>query len=370
MAESWKFDFGAGPETEGYVKVADGAAFERGRGYGFYEAGSGAVSFRDRGEPAALSRDFCIPFGAAFAVQVPDGIYTVGALIGDAAFETDTTIKGSAGQLLVHRQRTPAGHFEWIRFSVPVTDGTLRLAFSGLAPRLNALEVAPAQQVCTVYIAGDSTATNQPADGYPYSGWGQMLPHVFKADAAVWNHAASGRSSKSFIAEGRLDAILATIKPYDYLIVQFGHNDQKKDEERRTEPFTAYKDHLRKYIEAAKERKAIPILATSIHRRFFAEDGSLADTHGDYLTAMRELAAEEEVPLLDMAEVSREWFEKLGPEATKSVFMWGAPGEFIRFPNGVEDNTHFQERGAIGLAKLAAEALKKLGIQPLSLYFR
>lgn len=191
-----------------------------------------------------------------------------------------------------------------------------------------------------------------------------------KQDAAVANYAKSGRSSKSFIGEGILDRIWSRIKPYDYLLVQFGHNDQKNDEERHTDPFTTYKETLKLYIEGARECEAIPILVTPVQRRFFQADGTLADTHGDYLTAMRELATKENVPLVDLAARSKELLERLGPEESKELFMWLAPGEFANFPDGVEDNTHFQQKGGIESARLVYEELKALQLQPLVLYLR
>jgi lysophospholipase L1-like esterase len=368
MTQSYRFDFGTVAPAEGYTKVTPQTVYDTALGYGFNQTQK--VNAKDRVEPGALRRDFCIPLDTAFLLDVADGTYKVSVLLGDQIAATETTIKAGEGRLMVCKQRTSAGSFARVSFSVWVTGGRLKLAFTGLAPRINALEVEPAPQACTLFLAGDSTVTDQPDDGYPYAGWGQMLPMFVKADAAVANYALSGRSSKSFIREGVLDTIWSNIKPYDYLLIQFGHNDQKHDEERNTEPFTTYKETLKIYIDGARERKAIPILVTSVQRRFFEEDGMLRDTHGDYLTAVRELAADENVPLIDLAKSSKAVFEQWGPEATKSLFMWLAPGEFMNFPDGVEDNTHFQQQGGIEVAKLVYEDLKTLKLQPLMLYLR
>lgn len=367
---SFQFDFGpAGTEAGGgRIRITEASLYEPSIGYGFLPAGR--VSAKDRGEPAALKRDFCIPLDAEFQVDVPEGTYQVTALIGDEITRTETTIKAGAGRLMLHKLRTSAGQFVSHMFSVWVTDGKLRLAFSGLAPRINALEIVPRDEAVTLFLAGDSTVTDQPADGWPYAGWGQMITNWFKADVAVANYALSGRSSKSFISEGVLDQIWAKIKPNDYLLIQFGHNDQKFDEERHTDPFTTYKETLKRYIDGARERQAVPVLVTSVQRRYYNEAGKLQDTHGDYLTAMRELAAEERVPLVDLAEKSKALFERLGPEKTKTVFLHAAPGEYIHHPNGAEDNTHFHEQGAIQVAGLVVEGLKELGLQPLRMYFR
>lgn len=222
----------------------------------------------------------------------------------------------------------------------------------------------------TVFLAGDSTVTDQPKDKYPYSGWGQLLPTLFTSDIAIDNHAISARSSKSFVDEGRLDKILESIQPNDYLLIQFGHNDQKEEVERRTEPYTTYKQYLQMYIDGARHKGAIPILITPPHRRFFKEDGTLEDRHGEYVPAMKQLAAEQGVPLIDLAQKSKQLFEQLGPEGSKKIFMMLEPGEFENYPNGKIDNTHFQEYGAIRLAELVTEGLKELEIKPLIDYVK
>ncbi|APO48101.1 GDSL family lipase [Paenibacillus xylanexedens] len=389
---SWKFNFGPdsgrADETGDYLKVTATTAYEERGGYGF-EAGSlvyekQRISDDDVSDPtkqhhinpgqtnmsARLRSGFCIPLKASFIVDVPDGTYQVLLVAGDELAETVTRVKAGEGRLVLPTIRTLPGQYAEIRFSVVVSGGRLRLSFSGPAPRINALEITLANQTMTVFLAGDSTVTDQPESGYPYCGWGQLLPAQFKHDVAVDNHAQSGRSSRSFINEGRLSAILERIKPEDFLFIQFGHNDEKPDPERGTDPFTTYKEYLKKYIDAAREAKARPVLITPVHRRYFADDGTLTDTHGDYIIAVRELAEEEDVPLIDLAERSRLLFEQAGVEGTKDDFMWVLPGEYVNFPSGVEDNTHFQERGARRLAQQVAEAIRELQLQPLQMYLR
>jgi lysophospholipase L1-like esterase len=370
MSQLYRFDFGtpASGTADGYTKITECSLYDPAVGYGFTTITR--INGRDRGEPAPLKRDFIIPLDSSFVVDVPDGTYTVTAVIGDEITVTDTTIKVGEGRLMLHKLQTSAGQFVSYSFSAWVADGKLTLTFSGLAPRINSLDIARNDQICTIFLAGDSTVTDQPTSGWPYAGWGQMLPKWVKHDAAVANYALSGRSSKSFISEGQLDKIWERMKPQDYLLIQFGHNDQKFDEARHTEPFTTYKETLKIYIEGARQRKAVPVLVTSVQRRFFDGNGRLTDTHGDYLTAMRELAEEENVPLIDLAEKSKDLFERLGPEKTKSVFLWAAPGEYLNHPNGVEDNTHFHEFGGIMVAELVLQGLKELQLQPLRLYLR
>ncbi|MBP1961538.1 rhamnogalacturonan acetylesterase [Paenibacillus aceris] len=370
MSIHLRFDFG--PEQsalkEGYTKVSHGAFYNEKNGYGFLKGSE--VYERDRGRPEPLRQDFCIPVGAVFAVDLPNGNYTIHTLMGDLITATSTGLKAGQGRLLLSECRTAAGEFVSNSFSVHVEDGQLRLAFSGAAPRINALEIVSAPLAATLYLVGDSTVTDQPHDGYPYTGWGQMLPLFIKADAAVANYAVSGRSSKSFLNEGRFAPILDKINANDYLFIQFGHNDQKLDAERATSPFTTYKEHLTIYIQEARARGAVPILVTPVQRRFFDHDGKIVDTHGDYTTAMKQLAEEEDVILIDLAEESKQLFESMGVEETKSLFMWAWPGEFPNFPKGAEDNTHFQEKGGIAIAELVVACIRKQHIQPLQRYLR
>jgi lysophospholipase L1-like esterase len=201
----------------------------------------------------------------------------------------------------------------------------------------------------TVYIAGDSTAAQKYSDAAPETGWGMALPFFLHKDLPVANHAVNGRSSKSFIDEGRLDAVLAAIRPGDLLLVQFAHNDEKTtDPTRYTEPWTTYQDCLRQYVAGARAKGARPVLATPVERRRFDAQGNAVPTHGEYPAAMRALAEEERVPLLDVQALSLALWQELGVEETKTYFNW----------TGTEqDNTHFNPPGAIAVARLVAREL-------------
>ncbi|SDX17043.1 rhamnogalacturonan acetylesterase [Paenibacillus sp. PDC88] len=385
----FKFDFGPGNTANGYIGIQPDTIYDEGLGYGFEPVGT--IYGRDRAEARLaptnqqskvngegsgsvrkrLQDSFCIPLNTVFRLDVPAGSYRIHMLIGDELTETRTIIKAGEGRLILPEIQTPPGQWIEEKCTVHVREGdSLRLSFSGAAPRINAMEIMPANQTLTVFIAGDSTVCDQPAAGYPYSGWGQMLPACFKHDVVVDNHAHSGRSTKSFIDEGRLAAIEKRIKPGDYLFIQFGHNDEKSDAQRGTQPFTTYKEYLHQYIDTARRHEAHPVLITPVHRRYFNEDGSLIDTHGDYITAVKELAAEEEVPMIDLAARSRVLFEEAGVEASKHDFLWAFPGEYMNHPAGVEDNTHFSVRGATRLAKEVAAAISELQLQPLQMYLR
>ncbi|MGW2837569.1 rhamnogalacturonan acetylesterase [Streptomyces sp. NPDC001493] len=210
----------------------------------------------------------------------------------------------------------------------------------------------------TLHIAGDSTAAQKYADAAPETGWGMALPFFLGPGLRVANHAMNGRSSKSFIDEGLLAALLGDVRAGDFLLIQFGHNDEKTtDPLRGTDPWTTYQDHLRTYVTAARARHARPVLLTPVERRRFAEDGTAKPSHGEYPAAMRALAAEERVPLIDAQALTLARWQQLGPDATQEYFDWQAPGESPNYPDGVQDNTHFQPRGAIDVARITARAL-------------
>ncbi|MFF6998668.1 rhamnogalacturonan acetylesterase [Streptomyces sp. NPDC008313] len=227
------------------------------------------------------------------------------------------------------------------------------LAVAASAPASAANDSRGSRRMRTLYIAGDSTAAQKYADAAPETGWGMALPFFLHTDGpgavTVANHAVNGRSSKSFIDEGRLDVILASIRPGDLLLVQFGHNDEKSaDPTRYTEPWTTYQDHLRRYVDGARARGARPVLATPVERRRFDADGNALPSHGDYPAAMRALAEDEHVALLDIQALSIALWQRLGAEETKTYFNWTATEQ---------DNTHFNPPGAIAVARLVAAGL-------------
>ena len=151
-----------------------------------------------------------------------------------------------------------------------------------------------------IFMIGDSTMANKPEKAIPEYGWGQVLQHFFNDSVLVDNHARNGRSSKSFINEGKWKKVIAKVQKGDYVIIQFGHNDSKPDTGRHTSPFTTYKKNLEKFVNEIQEKGGIPILCTSIVRRHFNDNGTLKNTHGDYLTAVKQVAEENEVYFIDM----------------------------------------------------------------------
>ena len=212
----------------------------------------------------------------------------------------------------------------------------------------------------TLFMIGDSTMADKPVTPEnPERGWGQLLPLYFQSSVMVDNHAVNGRSSKSFRSEGRWDVVLNKIKPGDWVIIQFGHNDEKPDKARQTDPFTTYTENLRHFANETIERGAHPILANPVVRRNFDEDGTLQPTHGEYPEAVRKLAKEMNLPLLEMTRTSRDLLTRLGKERSEGLFIWTRPGEYERFPDGNKDNTHFNALGATRMCDLAVIEMRK-----------
>ncbi|MEV8597729.1 rhamnogalacturonan acetylesterase [Streptomyces sp. NPDC052012] len=232
--------------------------------------------------------------------------------------------------------------------------GRRQVALAGLAVPLalattGTAHAGPGRKSRTLYIAGDSTAAQKYADAAPETGWGMALPFFLHRDVQVANHAVNGRSSKSFVDEGRLDVILSAIREGDLLVVQFAHNDEKAaDPARYTEPWSTYQEYLRLYIDGARARGARPVLATPVERRRFDAAGTALPSHGEYPAAMRALAREERVPLLDVQVLSLALWQELGVEESTKYFNWTATEQ---------DNTHFNPPGAVAVARMAAREL-------------
>lgn len=209
-----------------------------------------------------------------------------------------------------------------------------------------------------IFMCGDSTMANKPLfPAQPERGWGQLLPLYFKESVRIENLAMNGRSSKSFRDEGRWQPIMDQLQPGDYVIVEFGHNDQKKDDPKRySDALGTFKQNLERYVREVREQKGLPILATPVTRRAF-NGGEVKDTHGDYSVAVRQVATEQKVPLLELHQRSAELVAKLGPERSKSMYMWYEPGEFASLPEGKQDSTHFNAYGASRICDLAVEEI-------------
>lgn len=212
-----------------------------------------------------------------------------------------------------------------------------------------------------IFVIGDSTASNYSDSYYPRNGWAQVLQAFFDTDSIiVIDKALSGRSSKNYYTDpDGWPTVVNEIREEDYLFIQFGHNDQK-DDERYTDPYTTYQDYLSIYIDSARAKGAYPVLLTSIHRNNWS-GSTIYDTHGDYPPAMRALATEKDVPLIDLHLKTKSLFESLGVDyTTNQIFMNLPAGIWINYVSGNEDNTHLQENGAYEVCKLVENGISEL----------
>ena len=257
------------------------------------------------------------------------------------------------------------------------------VVFSVLAALVLVFSAAVDDKTTTIFIIGDSTAAKKDlSKGTPERGWGMALQCFFDSTfIRVDNRAVNGRSSKSFIDEGRWDQVLAAMKPGDYVIIQFGHNDEKPQIARHTEPGSTFDYNLARYVRETRERGGIPVLMNPVVRRNFApipqkndddeklrtttfvdgsnleEGDSLIDTHGLYRVAPRDVARRMNCHFIDANQITHDLEQSLGVEGSKKLHMWYKPGEEPSLPEGRQDNTHYNVYGARVVAKLLANAL-------------
>lgn len=222
-----------------------------------------------------------------------------------------------------------------------------------------------AQQPIAVFLAGDSTMAEKLANKRPETGWGEQLQGFFdESKVRVENHAQNGRSTRSFIAENRWQAIVDKLKPGDYVFIQFGHNDSKVGTDRYASP-EDYRKNLVRFIADVRGKKGTPVLLTPVMRRRFDEQGIFQDTHGEYPNVVRAVAAEYKVALIDMHRKSEAVIKQYGVEESRKLFLQLKPDENANYPKGIEDNTHFSPMGAKIMAGLAVEGIReqKLGLK-------
>jgi lysophospholipase L1-like esterase len=367
---SFKFDFGPGKVKSGYRQVLPANVYTKEAGYGF-EPGSQVTCLDRGGDP--LRGDFCTgdkPF--YFSAALPEGNYNVTVTFGDRAGETTTTVKAELRRLMLEEVRTARGHFETRTFTVNVRtpriasggevklkdrektleawdwDEKLTLEFNNARPAVCAIEIERTDDAPTLFLLGDSTVCDQPRE--PYNSWGQMLTRFFKPGLAVANHAESGESLRSSTGARRLDKVLSVIRPGDYLFIQYGHNDEKERGD-GVGAFTTYKASLKHFVLEARKRGATVVLVTPVQRRTFDSAGRVTNSHGDYPEAVRQVAAEFNVPLIDLHSMSTPFYEALGSEESRKAF---APG----------DGTHHNNYGSYELARCIVEGIKanRLGL--------
>ena len=242
---------------------------------------------------------------------------------------------------------------------MPVIKALLSIIFTVVC-----CSIAFGQGAVTIYLAGDSTMAEKTADKRPETGWGEKLQAFFDpTKVRVENHAKNGRSTRSFIAEKSWASIVDKLKKGDYVFIQFGHNDQKENTDRYASP-ADYGNNLIKFVSEVRAKQALPVLFTPVVRRRFDEKGAFFDTHGKYPDAVRSVASELKVPLIDMHLKSEKLLRGFGAEGSRKLFLQLKPNENPNYPKGIEDNTHFNAYGAEQMASLAVEGIResKLGL--------
>ncbi|MBS1918826.1 MAG: rhamnogalacturonan acetylesterase [Bacteroidetes bacterium] len=212
----------------------------------------------------------------------------------------------------------------------------------------------------TVFIAGDSTAANKEVKAYPETGWGMPFAYFFDSTVTVDNRAKNGRSTRTFISEGLWKKLIDDVKEGDYVLIQFGHNDEVKEKTDRYTPPDEFKINLARFITETRNKKAIPVLITPVTRRQFDSAGNIKETHKLYSDIVREVAQQYNVALIDLDEKSRALVQKFGPENSRLLYMQLEPGEHPNYPEGRNDNTHFNELGARKMAELVLWSIKDL----------
>lgn len=360
------YTFGHG-SAEG-VRVSASRLYADGGGYGF-----------DLAEPPVENNGACVAGKAFFfSVDLPEGDYDVTLLLGNPSHAAEITVRGESRRLFLEKIKTQKGEYSEQSFTVNIRnkridanrevrikpreerklswDGKLTLELNGLHPGLRSLRIRRAEKPLTVFLCGNSTVVDQ--DNEPWCGWGQMIPGFFRQGVSFASYAESGEAANTFIAAGRLEKLLTQAKAGDYILVEFGHNDQKQKGEGKG-AWLSYTQSLRIFITEARKRGMKPVLLTPVHRRTFGKNGKIVNSHGDYPDAVRKLAADENVPLVDLHSMSQTLYEAWGDSLSVKAFVHYPAGTFPKQPKALEDNTHFSAYGGYEIAKCVVEGIRQ-----------
>lgn len=364
-AQSWTFDFSSSKSRQaGVTKVATTDRYDSSSDYGFDFISS----------PTKIGSTE--PF--FFSVRVPDGNYRVTVTLGSRRRAAVTTVRAESRRLFVENMATKKGELRDVAFIVHKHspqidehkrmrlkprelqklnfDDRLTLEINGDAPACTRIRIERDDTVPTLFLCGNSTVVDQ--DNEPWASWGQMITRWFGDKIAVANFAESGETASTFIAANRLEKALSMMKAGDYLVAEFGHNDQKQ----RGPGMGAYYNFstaLKTFIDETRARGAMPIFVTPTQRRTF-NNGHIQDSHANYPEAMRAVAQRENVPLIDLNEMTRTLYEALGEEGSKRAFVHYPAGSYPGQTSDFKDNTHFNPYGAYEIAKCIIEGMRQL----------
>lgn len=318
-----------------------------------------------------------------FSVKVPDGNYKVTVELGSKKRAAQTVVRAESRRLMVENAVTRKGKFETysfivskrspeIREGLKVTlkprehdylnwDDLLTLEFNGQSPAVERVRIEPDTTATTVFLCGNSTVVDQELE--PWASWGQMIPRWFTDRVAISNHAESGLSARTFVAGNRLEKVLSMMKPGDYVVCEFGHNDQK--EKRPGDgAYYHFAYHLKIFVDKVREKGGNLLFITPTQRRSFDDPVSakIQETHLDYPDAMREVARREGVPVIELHDMTRDFFETLGYEGSKKALVHYPANTFPGQDKELADNTHFNPYGAYEVAKMVVMGMKQLGL--------
>ncbi len=321
-----------------------------------------------------------------FSVKVDDGNYRVKVELGSKKRVGETTVRAEGRRLLVHNVATKKGKFVTYEFVVNkrspriddksrvrikerekdylAWDDKLTLEFNGDAPAVKSIHIERDDECPTIYLCGNSTVVDQ--NNEPWASWGQMITRWFGPEVAVSNHAESGLTARTFIAAGRLDKIMTTLKKGDYVFVEFGHNDEK-EKKPGDGAWYHYVYNLKIFVDKVRSKGADIVFCTPTQRRAFDTDNkTIRNTHGEFPAAMLSVAEREKVPVIDLNGMTKKFFETLGFEDSKRALVH-YPKEL--YGRELADNTHFNPYGAYEVAKCVVMGMKQLQL-PIVKYLR
>ena len=225
------------------------------------------------------------------------------------------------------------------------------------------MSMAPPRQKITVYLIGDSTMADKRAGAFPETGWGSPFKTFFDSTVLIDNRARKGRSTRTFISEDLWRPIADRLMPGDYVFIQFGHNDESRTKGERYASPEAYQENLRKFIRETRNKNANPVLLSPVTRRRFDEKGNIRETHSEYSPLVFQVARETNTPFIDLDKKSRELLQAFGEEGSRYLFLQLAPGEHPNYPEGIDDNTHFNEFGARKIAQVVLKEIVALRLE-------
>jgi len=366
-----EFNFGANSNKKSGITINKAIGYTDETGYGFDLDSDKNVTFDKKSISAKT------PF--YFSIKLPEGNYSVEVVLGGNNSGI-TTVNAESRRLMLREIETAGKETKIERFVVNVrtakfdTNNSIRLKpgeISGLnwdnkltleflgTSNIQIIKITDVSKIKTLFIAGDSTVTDQ--DLEPWASWGQFFPNYLTPDVVVANYACSGLALSSFKSGNRLEKILHLMQPGDYLFIEFGHNDEKAKGEGKG-AWGEYTTLLKEYVTRTRAQGGIPVLITPTQRRRFNDNGTLEPTHGEFPDAMRKVAQEMKVPLIDVTNMTTAMYESWGDELSKKAFVFYPANTFPGQTKALADNTHFGSFGANEIAKCVVQGIRDLGL--------